>query len=146
MRDIALDEIVLRKYEIPYGKESKENERELVKKFCLSLGLLQEGDSRDVVVDLLLLFLKKRKERKMLKSDEIVKELKAMTSKGVSEPNIRRQIKRLKDMMIIEKVGEGYRISEFDSLSTILEKKIIAIKLAAIVDRIKEYAKLLDQI
>ena len=43
-----LAEIILRKYELP----RKAKERELVKKVCLSLGLLQPGDSRDVIVDI----------------------------------------------------------------------------------------------
>ena len=46
-RDIPLAEITLRRYEKPYDL----NSRELVKKVCLSLGLLQPGDSRDVIVD-----------------------------------------------------------------------------------------------
>jgi len=143
MKDIALDELIVRKYEIPDSND----ERELVKKFCLSLGLLQEGDSRDVIVDLLLLFLKKRKEKKFLKSEEIVTELKKTVDRGISEPNIRRQIKRLKDMMIIEKVPgvNAYRIVEFANLLTIIEKNVFGIKLTSITERIKEYAKLIDQ-
>ena len=49
-RDIPLAEITLRRYEKPYDLK----DRELVKKVCLSLGLLQPGDSRDVIVDVLL--------------------------------------------------------------------------------------------
>lgn len=40
--DTSLAEITLRKYEKP----KSENKRELVRKVCLSLGLLQPGDSR----------------------------------------------------------------------------------------------------
>ena len=47
IRDTPLAELTLRRYERP----SKLTDRELVKKFCLSVGLLQPGDSRDVVVD-----------------------------------------------------------------------------------------------
>ena len=49
-KDIPLAEITLRKYEKPYNSDR----RELVKKLCLSIGLLQPGDSRDVMVDVLL--------------------------------------------------------------------------------------------
>ncbi len=45
-KDIPLSEITLRRYEKP----SKLSERELVRKICLSVGLLQPGDSRDVIV------------------------------------------------------------------------------------------------
>ena len=48
-KSIPLAEITLRKYERPYEMPL----RELVKKICLSVGLLQPGDSRDVVVDVL---------------------------------------------------------------------------------------------
>ena len=47
-RDIPLSEITLRRYERPYNM----SRRELVRKLCLSVGLLQPGDSRDVVVDI----------------------------------------------------------------------------------------------
>ena len=51
-RDTPLSELTLRKYE-PVGTKG----RELVRKTCLSVGLLQPGDSRDVVVDVLLAVL-----------------------------------------------------------------------------------------
>ena len=58
-RDIPLAEITLRRYEKPYDL----NGRELVKKVCLSLGLLQPGDSRDVVVDVLSVLLNANKKK-----------------------------------------------------------------------------------
>ena len=60
VKDIPLAEITLRKYERPYDS----NKRELVRKVCLSLGLLQPGDSRDVVVDILLSLEEARKDKK----------------------------------------------------------------------------------
>ena len=67
VKDIALSEITLRKYEKPYDLDK----RELVKKICLSLGLLQPGDSRDVIVDILMILIESSKEKKSLNSDEI---------------------------------------------------------------------------
>ena len=52
-KEMPLAEITLRRYEKP----SKLSERELVRKICLSIGLLQPGDSRDVVVDVLHVLL-----------------------------------------------------------------------------------------
>ena len=52
-RDTPLMEVTLRRYEKPVGLE----QRELVRKFCLGIGLLQPGDSRDVVVDVLFALL-----------------------------------------------------------------------------------------
>ena len=56
--DSALSEITLRKYEPPKGLEK----RNLIKKLCLSLGLLQPGDSRDVIVDVFQVILEQKKE------------------------------------------------------------------------------------
>ena len=52
-RDTPLAEITLRRYEKPTTEG-----RDLVRKLCLSVGLLQPGDSRDVIVD-----VKKNKSR-----------------------------------------------------------------------------------
>lgn len=148
MKDIALDELILRRYEIP----SKANERELVRKFCLSLGLLQEGDSRDIIVDILLGLIKVKKDKKFLSSEEIkekvieLRKVYGLELKGVSESNIRRQLKRLRDLFLIEKIKNKYRIAEFNSIEAILESKILNIKLKGIIDRIKIYAKALDEI
>jgi len=45
-KDTPLAEIILRRYEKPTNL----SERDLVRKLCFSIGLLQPGDSRDVVV------------------------------------------------------------------------------------------------
>jgi len=52
--DRSLAEITLRKYEKPDNLK----DRELVRKLCLSVGLLQPGDSRDIIVDILYVLLK----------------------------------------------------------------------------------------
>ena len=51
--EAPLSEITLRRYEKPYNL----NRRDVVQKLCLSLGLLQPGDSRDVVVDIFYVLL-----------------------------------------------------------------------------------------
>ena len=56
-KDVPLGEITLRRYEKPNLKD-----RDLVRKLCLSVGLLQPGDSRDVIVDVLYTLLKSKKE------------------------------------------------------------------------------------
>ena len=65
-RDTPLAEITLRRYEKPTV-----NDRELVRKFCLSIGLLQPGDSRDVIVDVLYVLLKAKQRREELHSEEV---------------------------------------------------------------------------
>ncbi|MBW3022825.1 hypothetical protein KY308_01865, partial [Candidatus Woesearchaeota archaeon] len=57
-KETPIHEITLRRYEKPYSS----SKRDLVKKACLSLGLLQPGDSRDIVVDVLYILLESGKE------------------------------------------------------------------------------------
>ena len=141
IKDLPLNELTLRKYEKPYDS----NKRELTKKVCLSLGLLQPGDSRDVVVDILMSLDNARAERKELTSFEIIEKVKSsrkeysLEIKGVAESNIRRQLKRLGDLMIIDKKNNLYRLSEFEPLSDIFEKKIEGFLIPQTVERIKEY-------
>ena len=147
MADFPLAEITLRKYESPYNS----SRRELVKKVCLILGLLQPGDSRDVIVDILLVLLESNKTKRALTSDEIqTKVIESRKSasceeKGIAESNIRRQLKRLRDIMLIEKIDNKYRMSEFESLSSIFEEKITNFYVPSIINRIKEYLQELEK-
>ena len=140
-REIPLAEITLRRYEKP----SKVSERELVRKLCLSIGLLQPGDSRDIIVDILHVLVKAKKQKKELSSDEIEKEViearkrQKLALHGIASSNIRRQLKRLRDLFIVEKVKNNYRINEFEELGTIFEEKINKFYVSSIVDRVKDY-------
>jgi len=140
-KEIPLAEITLRKYEKP----SKLTERELVRKLCLSIGLLQPGDSRDVIVDILHILLKAKKQKKGLSSEEIENQVIKARKKqkhpliGIASSNIRRQIKRLRDIFLVEKIKNSYRITEFEDLSVIFEEKIEKFYLNSILDRVKEY-------
>ncbi|MAG38354.1 hypothetical protein CMI45_03140 [Candidatus Pacearchaeota archaeon] len=141
-RDIPLSEFTLRKYEKPY----ETNSRELVRKVCLSIGLLQPGDSRDVMVDLILVLEEARKKREWLSSFDIRDKVKKIRkdSSGLAESNIRRQLKRLRDSMIIDKQENKYRMSEFAPLSEIFETKIESFLIPQTIERIKEYLGKLD--
>ena len=113
-RDTPLAEITLRRYEKPVVSD-----RELVRKLCLSVGLLQPGDSRDVVVDVLYILLKGRQNKEELHSEEIKNKVMDMRKSlglpmlGIASSNIRRQLKRLKDLYLIETNANLYRITEF---------------------------------
>jgi len=138
-KDTPLAEITLRKYERPSPQTKR---RDLIKKICLSIGLLQPGDSRDIIVDVLQVLLDNKKE---MSSEEIVSEV-IKTRKeeelpliGIAPSNIRRQLKRLRDLYIVEKVSNRYRITEYEVLSTIFEQKIERYYLSSIIERIKEY-------
>ncbi len=145
-KDFPLNEITLRRYEKPYDS----SKRELVRKICLSLGLLQPGDSRDVVVDILIALDDARKEKREITSvqvQEVVKKIRGENSldiRGVAESNIRRQLKRLRDLMIVDKKNNLYRLSEFENLSVIFENKIQGFLIPQTIERVKEYLGKLD--
>ena len=146
-RDLPISEITLRKYEKPYKTEK----RELMKKICLSLGLLQPGDSRDVIVDMLLVLTEAARQKNPISSEEIkrrAEELRKANSldlKGLAESNIRRQLKRLRDLMIIDKQANLYNLSEFLSLKEIFSAKIEKFLLPQILERTKEYLEEIEK-
>ena len=137
-KDIPLSEITLRRYERPYNM----SKRELVRKLCLSVGLLQPGDSRDVVVDILSVMLNNKKE---MSSEEIKKltvnfrKKNKLPLKGIADSNVRRQLKRLRTLFLVEKVKNNYRMHENDKLLNIFEEKIEKFYLRNITDRVREY-------
>ena len=145
-RDTPLAEITLRRYEKPTMSD-----RELVRKFCLSVGLLQPGDSRDVVVDVFHVLLKARQNREELHSEEIKNNVMALRKGvglpmlGIASSNIRRQLKRLKDLHLIETNANLYRITEFNNLSEIFEEKIESFILTSVVIRVKDYLQNIDE-
>jgi hypothetical protein len=147
MKDIPLSEITLRKYEKPAGLEK----RELVRKICLSLGLLQLGDSRDILVDILMVLIEANKNKEKLTSEEIGKrteELRkkySLETKGLAESNIRRQLKRLRDIMLIDKSENKYFLSENRPLKEIFENSIEKFVIPQTIERIKEYLSELDK-
>jgi DNA-binding transcriptional ArsR family regulator len=147
VKDIPISEITLRRYEKPYDSSP----REIMRKVCLSLGLLQAGDSRDIMVDILLVLEEARKNKHWLSSfeirDRVEKKRKenSLDNKGMAESNIRRQLKRLRDALLIDKHENKYRLSEFSSLSEIFESKIEKFLVPQIIERIKEYLNKLEK-
>jgi hypothetical protein len=147
VKDHPLNEITLRRYEKPYDADK----RDLIKKICLSLGLLQPGDSRDVIVDILSVLVDSSKSKQKISSDEIkarvedFRNKKGLELRGIAESNIRRQLKRLRDLMIVEKRGNLYNLTEFESLESIFENKIEKFIISQATDRIKEYLKAIEQ-
>jgi len=147
IKDTPLMELTLRRYEEPYNLEM----RDLLKKFCLSMGLLQPGDSRDIIVDILHVLLKSKKKETEISSEQIrdyVIEMRKQYSlplQGVAASNVRRQIKRLRDMLIVEKIKNNYRISEYARLADTFEEKISQYVIPTITTRVKEYCKVIDE-
>ena len=145
-RDTPLAEITLRRYEKPTM-----NDRHLVRKLCLSIGLLQPGDSRDVVVDVLQVLLHAKQRREELHSEEVKnlvmdhRKQKQLPMLGVASSNIRRQLKRLKDLHLIETNANLYRISEWNNMTEIFEEKIHNFLLQSVISRVKDYVEKIDQ-
>ena len=139
-RDHPIAEITLRKYEKPYDLKG----RELVKKLCLSVGLLNPGDSRDVIVDVFSVILNSDEP---LSSKDVEKKVvfqrKSMdlAMVGITPPNIRRQIKRLRDLFLIERAGNEYKITENQKLEEIFIEKIEQYYLRSIIERVREYCR-----
>ncbi len=139
-KDTPLAEITLRKYEQPNNL----SQRELVKKLCLSLGLLQPGDSRDVIVDVFLVLINNKEPLSSEKINDLVIELRKKENlqlKGIAGSNIRRQLKRLKDLFLIESIKNEYRVNENEPLINIFEDKIEKFYIKSILDRIKDYLR-----
>ena len=137
IKDIPLQEITLRKYEIPAALD----DRELARKFLLSIGMLQPGDSRDIIVDVFHTLLKSGGAGAVF--EKILAELEGKP--GASAPNIRRQLRRLKEIKLVESNGDAYRIVEngaiLELINNYLEKFIVNPSL----DRIKQYAVALEK-
>ncbi len=142
-KDTPLAEITLRKYEKPSQEYSK---RDIIKKLCLSIGLLQPGDSRDVVVDIFHVLIDSKTQ---LDSETLQKKVieyrkkKNLQLNGIAQSNIRRQLRRLRELFLVEKVKNTYRITENETLHNIFEEKIKKFFIPTITARIEEYFKIL---
>ena len=145
--DTPLMEITLRRYESPHSLDK----RGTLRKICLSLGLLQPGDSRDVIVDILLVLENVKHLKKDLSAFDIKIEVLELRKKyglsdlGTADSNIRRQLKRLRDVYLVEKVRNNYRIIEFSDLKVLFEQRIKTIILNSIVERNNEYFEYYSQ-
>lgn len=145
-KDTPLAEITLRKYEVPSRGLEK---RELVRKLCLGLGLLQPGDSRDVMVDVFQVLLASKVELSSTEIEKLVIKKRKSEKRellGIAPSNIRRQILRLRDMFFVEKIKNNYRIKENSRLKEIFEENIERYYMNSILKRVKEYLEMADKV
>lgn len=143
-KEKPLAEMTLRKYEKPYRLTG----RELVKKLCLSVGLLQPGDGRDVIADVFLSLLKAPEPVSLAEIEKSVKLSRKnhnLAMVGIASSNIRRQVKRLKDAFLVEKLGNSYRIAENAPLHELFAEKIEKFYLPTIVSRVREYCEAVEK-
>lgn len=142
-REVALSEVTLRRYERP----GKLKGRDLVKKLCLGLGLLQPGDSRDVVVDVLHVLLVGRELRCADIEKRIIgfRQDNKLPVFGVTSSNVRRQLARLRDVFLVEKKKNFYRITENAPLLESFQEKFEKYLLQGCVSRVREYLEAVDK-
>ncbi|PIU60986.1 hypothetical protein COS83_05195 [archaeon CG07_land_8_20_14_0_80_38_8] len=139
-KDTPIDEITLRRFEKPASEDLKA----LTRKFLISIGLLQSGDSRDIISSLFYLFVKAGKRQEFLEIEDIIKKFEG--EDGGTASNIRRHLRRLKGANLVERTAYGYRIIEFMPLKELFSKNIMNYSVQPIIDRISEYAEKIDEI
>lgn len=141
-KDIPLAEITLRKYERPYEMPR----RELIRKVCLSAGLLHPGDSRDVIVDIFQILLEAKEPLSCEKVRDLVvqkRQNEKLPLNGIAPSNIRRQIRRLRELYFVQKKQNTYFINENEDISVLFTERIENFFLPSILSRVKEYIKAL---
>lgn len=138
-KDLPVIDISLRKFEKPSGSFN-----DLLRKFCISIGLLQPGDSRDTIVDVMSLFIRAQRSKRFLPVEQVYKLILETDKSGVSPSNIRRHLHRLKEMDFLEKTSEGYRLREWLSLKELFQD-YTKYKVEPTINRVIEYAERIDQ-
>lgn len=136
------DEFTLRSY----GVIGDIRGRDLIKKICLSCGLIQVNDSRDVIVDVFFSLILANKTKVWLSSKDIeakVLEIRTDLSldlKGLAGSNIRRILKQLMDYGFIERVSSKYRFIDFLHPLEVFER-IVDSRYEKVLGRVKGYFK-----
>jgi len=139
-KEVPISEITLRKFEKPYESDPDK----LIRKLCISIGLLQPGDSRDSIVDVIKVLINNRKERYLMNSNEISDVIRK--NKDIAPSNIRRHLLRLEKVGLIEKLPEGYRIREWLPLAEVMDLYVKRFVIDPTYERILEYANKIDSI
>ncbi|MCW1300180.1 MAG: hypothetical protein OH354_01260 [Candidatus Parvarchaeota archaeon] len=140
LKEIPLSEICLRKFEKP-----SQDIDDVLRKFCISIGLLQKGDSRDSIIDVLKILLIAKRDKKLLSSEEIKSELDKIRNEKIASSNVRRHLLRLRQIGIVEEIKNKYRIKEFLKLREIFENYIEKFIIEPTTQRIKEYCDEIDK-
>lgn len=138
-KDTPVSDINIRKFEKPENLSFEV----LMRKFCISVGLLQPGDGRDSVIDLMGLFFKAAKLKRYLTIEEVYEFMLKLKKLGTAQSNVRRNLLRIKDLGFVEKTGNGYRIREWMSFLDLVSE-FAKFKIEPTLERIRDYAKAID--
>jgi predicted transcriptional regulator len=133
--DFPLFEITLRKYERPENID----ERTIIRRFCMSLGLINIGDTRIGIVELFEVLLKVENP---LKAEEIREKL----GKKLALSGIRRHLRRMQLVGIVEHRNKKYALSEGGDLAYSLKLTTKRYSIDDTFDRIIEYAEKLKEL
>jgi len=138
-----LAEVTLRKYEKPFRLSG----RDLAHKFCLSVGLLSPGESRDVVADVLFALVRKgaMDPATLEQETRLIRREHNLSTAGCAASNIRRQVRRLKDLFLVERVGKQYRLAENAPLQEVFTERIEKFYVPVIISRVKEFCEALER-
>lgn len=138
-KDKPLSKISLSEFEKP-GSDYFTN----LRRFCISLGLVNPGESRVAIIYILDLLLKLRlKEKDGADSYAIMKYLYSKNIKIVYA-NVLRDLRKLVSLGIVEKVDRKYRIKENMKLTEIIDEFIKPYLIDRILKKIYLYAESID--
>lgn len=119
-----------------YDKPTSMGKRELLRRFCVSVGLLQAGDSRDLMPKILDVLMGEREPQTL---EQIMKKLPKAAPSGV-----RRHLRRMMELRIVERHKKRYRLAEGESLEFIVKYLLKRYIDEEIFFRIEEYAEALE--
>ncbi len=138
-KDKPLSKISLSEFEKP-GSDYFTN----LRRFCISLGLVNPGESRVAVVYILDLLLKLRyKKKEGVDSYEIMKYLYSKNVKIVYA-NVLRDLRKLINIGLVEKINTNYRIKENMKLTELMDEFIKPYIIDRILKKIYLYAEAID--
>ncbi|MBE5729585.1 hypothetical protein IHI26_00230 [Candidatus Parvarchaeota archaeon] len=139
-KDKPLYRLVLSEFEKPSGDYFSN-----LRRFCISLGLVNPGESRIGIVYILDILLKARKDKPNgLSSYDIIKKLYSNNVKIVYA-NILRDLRKLIATGIVEKIDSNYRIKENMDLPEILDKFVKPYIIDRVLKKVGDYASAIEK-
>jgi predicted transcriptional regulator len=128
--DLPLSEITLRKFERPESLDRKT----LIRRFCISLGLVQPGETRVGLIDIFSVLLTSPEP---LRAEEISEKL----GGKLALSGIRRHLRRLEQTKLIEHRNMRYSLAESGDLVYCLNFVTKKYLIEDTFERIVEYAE-----
>lgn len=139
-KDRPLYRVVLSEFEKPSADYFSN-----LRRFCISLGLVNPGESRIGIVYILDILLRSRKDKPGgLSSYEMIRKL-YNNNVRIVYANILRDLRKLIAAGLVEKINGNYRIKENLDLLEILDKFVKPYIIDRILKKIEEYASAVER-